>query len=131
MTAAQQTRRQTAEERRFTPPQERSSFGKPPRRKPGPIMRAGTHVVEAYVLRGRPRTDDGSGEWSTWEEYTQTDPAYDTHGKHALVDSIYQIPKPVTEADAADIVALFTERVPGYEFRVVHAEILVKETVLA
>jgi hypothetical protein len=130
MSTDQQTR-PTAEERRFTPPQERSSFGKPPRRQPGPIMRAGTNIVERYVLRGRPRTDDNSGEWATWEEYTQTNPTYDTHGEHALIDSIYQVPKRITEAEAADIVAEFTERVPDYEFQVVHAEILVKETVLA
>lgn len=129
--STEQQARPTAEERRFTPPQERSSFGKPPRRQPGPIMRSGTSVVERYALRGRPVTDDDSGKWATWEEYTQTDPAYDTHGEHALVDSLHQIPKPITETEAADIVEEFTQKVPGYEFKVVHAEILVKETVLA
>ena len=42
-----------AEERRFTPPEYRTPGGKPPRRKPGPIIAAAQgQIVERVALRG-------------------------------------------------------------------------------
>lgn len=118
-----------AEERRFTPPEYRTPGGKPPRGKAGPIISATQgQLVEVVALRGRPRTADGSGEWATWETYTQVDPAYTGHRMAAF---LYSVPKQVTKKEAKKIVAEFTARVPGYEFQIVHAELRIEETVIA
>jgi hypothetical protein len=118
-----------AEERRFTPPEYRTPGGKPPRRKPGPIILAAQgQVVERVALRGRPRTADGTGEWSTWEDYTQIDPDYDGH---PMAAHLYKVPKRLSKKEAKAIVKEFTARVPGYEFQIVHAEVRVDETVIA
>lgn len=118
-----------AEERRFTPPEYRTPGGKPPRLKPGPVIStAQGQAVEVVALRGRPRTADGSGEWATWETYTQVDPAY---AGNRMVERLYRIPKQVTKKEAKRIVAEFTTRVPHYEFQIVHASLVVEETVIA
>lgn len=118
-----------AEERRFTPPEYRTPGGKPPRRQPGPMISTGRgQVVECVALRGRPRTADGTGEWATWETYTQVDPAYEGH---RMAEHLYQVPKRLTKKEAKALVKKFTARVPGYEFQIVHAAVLVQETVIA
>lgn len=118
-----------ADARRFTPPEYRTPGAKPPKRKAGPIITAAQgQVVEVTALRGRPRTADGTGEWSTWETYTEVDPDYVGSLRAAF---LHEVPRRVTKKEARAIVAEFTARVPGYEFQVVHAELRIKERVIA
>lgn len=122
-------RESAAQERRFTPPEYRTPGGMPSRRQPGPVIPpAREQVAEVVALRGRPRTSDGSGEWATWETYAQVDPAYEGHRMAAM---FYSVPKRLSPKEAKRVVAEFTGRVPHYEFQIVHAEVVVIETVIA
>lgn len=116
------------DERRFTPPAYRTGRAS----QPGPVIDlAGTGLpLEVVALRGRPLGADGkgTGEWTTWETFTETDPGFDGIWWD---EYRHQIPATMTPKQAKKIIDEFTTRVPGYEFTIVRATVAVTEKTIA
>lgn len=120
----QRAREKAAENRRFTPPEYRATAAS----KPGPaIVFAREQMSAVLALRGRPRTGDGSAEWTTWETYTQPHPRY----AGGPAEHLHTVPAEMSPQRAAEIVAEYEARLPHYEFALVAARLVLVEERLA
>lgn len=125
--AIKAARDQAADQHRFTPPEYRTPPDLSRHLSNATIGFVKGQVTEKVALRGRPNLADGSGEWTTWETFTETDPDFEGVWFDAYR---HQIPKRMSAPDAAELVALFRTRVPTHEFKVVRARLVTEEELI-
>lgn len=116
-----------AERVKFTPPAYRQQRA---RREPGPTIAPPVNN-DIVAVRGRPLgTDDDA--WTTWEHLWA--PESDTNSLRVALrraSGAARQPANLSPSEAQEIIREYESHVPGYEFKIVRARLVLDEKVIA